>query len=58
MSMNGAPDCPICGAHSDYCTLTTATGVLVDCRALTLRNPDDLEAHRSIATMLTEEGDE
>lgn len=43
MSSYGAPDCPICGAHADYCTLTTATGVDVDCRFLELRDPRDAE---------------
>jgi hypothetical protein len=42
MSMHGAPDCGICGAASDYCHLTTATGIQIDCRDLQLKNPTDL----------------
>lgn len=43
MSSYGAPDCAICGAHTDYCHLTTATGISIDCRNLMLRNPADLK---------------
>lgn len=36
MSMYGAPDCPLCGAHSDYCELEVGVhGVRMDCRNLT-----------------------
>ncbi len=42
MSSHDAPDCPICGAHSDYCHLETASCISIDCRNLMLRNPEDL----------------
>jgi hypothetical protein len=37
MSMNGAGQCGICGAWSDYCTLEPPRGPSVDCRDLMLR---------------------
>lgn len=42
MSSHDATDCPICGAHTDYCHLETASGISIDCRDLQLRNTDDL----------------
>ncbi len=49
VSSYGAPDCPICGAHSDYCHLETASGITIDCRDLQLRDPDDLERNIALA---------
>lgn len=52
MSSYGAPDCPICGAASDYCTLETASGITIDCRNLELRDPTDLEWNIKLAADL------
>ena len=49
MSSYNAPDCPICGAHTDYCTLETASGITIDCRDLKLRNPDWLSFNIALA---------
>jgi hypothetical protein len=46
MSMQGAPACEICGAHSDYCTLETAMGTRVDCRDLRLQSTDNADVER------------
>lgn len=54
MSSYGAPDCPICGAHTDYCTLTTATNIEIDCRELQLRDPDDLAWNTELAKSVSE----
>jgi hypothetical protein len=52
VSMYGAPPCGICGAHSDYCTLDTASGIQIDCRDLQLKNPDDLAWNIELAREL------
>jgi hypothetical protein len=57
MSSYGAPDCLICGAGSDYCTLTTASGIEIDCRDLQLKNPDDLAWNIELAKSLRESVD-
>jgi hypothetical protein len=49
MSSYGAPPCGICGATSDYCHLTTATGIDIDCRDLQLKNSADLAANIELA---------
>ena len=49
MSINGAPDCPICGAASDYCTLETPVGVSIDCRDLKLKREKDTTWIRAAA---------
>jgi hypothetical protein len=49
MSIEGAPDCGICGAHGDYCHLTTASGIEIDCRNLQLKNPDDFAFNIGLA---------
>jgi hypothetical protein len=49
MSIEGAPDCGICGAHGDYCHLATASGIEIDCRNLQLKNPDDLAFNIGLA---------
>lgn len=54
MSMEGAGQCGICGAWSDYCTLRTASGIDVDCRELKLRHPSDLQYNIELAKNLRE----
>ncbi len=49
MSINGAGECPICGAHSDYCHLATPVGVSIDCRDLTLKREKDTTWIRAAA---------
>jgi hypothetical protein len=48
----GHPDCSICGAHTDYCTLTTASGISIDCRDLQLKNMADLAWNIELAKSL------
>lgn len=54
MSMQGAGQCGICGAWSDYCELYAASGVRIDCRNLKLRDPRDLERNIALAASLRE----
>jgi hypothetical protein len=42
MSTHIAPACGICGSGSDYCHMTTATGIQIDCRDLQLKNTANL----------------
>lgn len=58
MSSHNADDCPICGAHSDYCHLETPVGVSIDCRNLKLRNPEDLEWNIELAKSIHSTDDE
>jgi len=55
VSSYGAPDCAICGAHTDYCTLTTATGIDIDCRDLMLRNQADLAWNIELAKSMRDQ---
>ena len=57
MSSHDAPDCPICGAHTDYCHLETPVGVSIDCRDLQLRNPQDAEWIASMRDANATEGE-
>jgi hypothetical protein len=58
MSINGAPDCPICGAASDYCHLETASGISIDCRDLQLRNEHDLAFNIELAKAMRDNDEE
>jgi hypothetical protein len=53
----GHPDCGICGAHTDYCILTTATGIDIDCRDLQLKNTADLQWNIELAKSLNDHTD-
>jgi hypothetical protein len=52
VSSYGAPDCEICGAHTDYCHLETASGISIDCRDLQLKNMADLAWNIELAKSL------
>ncbi len=52
MSSYNAGPCGICGAVTDYCHLTTASGIEIDCRDLKLANPADLDANIELAREL------
>jgi hypothetical protein len=56
MSSHDAPDCPICGAHTDYCHLETPVGVSIDCRDLKLREPLNAEWIASMRDAIREVG--
>ena len=58
MSSYGASDCPICGAHTDYCSLDTPTGISIDCRDLKLRDPSMLQWNIELAAELSKSYDE
>jgi hypothetical protein len=57
VSSYGAPDCEICGAHTDYCHLETASGISIDCRDLQLKNMADLAWNIELAKSLRESVD-
>ena len=54
MSSYGAPDCPLCGAHTNYCHLETPTGISIDCRRLKLRDESEVEWNIELAKALRE----